>query len=212
MTGMPSPSSDPTSMMMYPDRRSASTSVPYSQTTRMGTATRVEPSGGWPSLCHGLFCFPNNGKWVSHPCVFCKGGRRCCRYDRARHASRLASLLRRRSVALDHVFLLSPNGASRFRREPRPHSLGVGTNPQALQVAGYVMMPEPIHLFLSEPVLSEPEVGTPSTVMQVWKQRSARALLPKNKPCDPRPIKRLGEISERAPFDGQNRTCLLYTS
>jgi REP element-mobilizing transposase RayT len=67
------------------------------------------------------------------------------------------------------------------------------------------MMPEHIHLLLSEPVLSVPvlsvpEVGTPATVMQVLKQRSARALLPKNKPCDPRPIKLFGEISERAPF------------
>jgi len=30
-------------MMMYPDRRSASTNVLYNQTTRMGTTTRVEP-------------------------------------------------------------------------------------------------------------------------------------------------------------------------
>src|ERR1043166_1242922 len=40
--GMPNPRSDPRRMMTYPDRRSASTSVPYSQTTRMGTATRFE--------------------------------------------------------------------------------------------------------------------------------------------------------------------------
>ena len=51
MTGMPDARSDPTSMMMYPDRRSASTSVPYSQMTRMGTATRVEPpASGVPTL------------------------------------------------------------------------------------------------------------------------------------------------------------------
>ena len=36
--------------------------------------------------------------------------------------------------------------------------------------------------------------------MQVLKQRSARALLPKNKPCDPRQIKLFGEIFERGPF------------
>jgi REP element-mobilizing transposase RayT len=42
-------------------------------------------------------------------------------------------------------------------------------------------MPEHIHL-----LLTEPEVGTPSTVMQVLKQRTARALLPERKPCDPR--------------------------
>jgi REP element-mobilizing transposase RayT len=43
-------------------------------------------------------------------------------------------------------------------------------------VVGYVVMPEHIHL-----LLSEPEVGTPSTLMQVVKQRTARALLPGEK-------------------------------
>ena len=47
-------------------------------------------------------------------------------------------------------------------------------------VVGYVVMPEHIHL-----LLSEPEVGTPSTVMQVVKQRTARALLPRKKRRDP---------------------------
>jgi putative transposase len=46
-------------------------------------------------------------------------------------------------------------------------------------VVGYVVMPEHIHL-----LLTEPEVGTPSTVMQVLKQRSARALLPKRQRGD----------------------------
>ena len=41
-------------------------------------------------------------------------------------------------------------------------------------VVGYVIMPEHVHL-----LLNEPEVGTPSTVMQVLKQRTARALLPR---------------------------------
>ena len=39
-------------------------------------------------------------------------------------------------------------------------------------VAGYVVMPEHIHL-----LISEPEQGTPSTVMQVLKQRFARRVL-----------------------------------
>ena len=56
-------------------------------------------------------------------------------------------------------------------------------------------MPEHIHL-----LVSEPEVGTPSTVMQVLKQRTARALLPKIKPRDPRQIGLFGEIPERTPF------------
>ncbi len=62
-------------------------------------------------------------------------------------------------------------------------------------VVEFVVMPEHIHL-----LLSEPEVGTPSTVMQVLKQRTARALLPKNRPRDPRQGKLFGEISARAPF------------
>jgi putative transposase len=48
-------------------------------------------------------------------------------------------------------------------------------------VVGYVVMPEHIHL-----LITEPDVGTPSTVMQVLKQRSARALLPKTRRVDAR--------------------------
>jgi len=48
-------------------------------------------------------------------------------------------------------------------------------------VVGYVVMPEHIYL-----LITEPEVGPPSRVMQVLKQRSARALLPKRRPADPR--------------------------
>jgi putative transposase len=48
-------------------------------------------------------------------------------------------------------------------------------------VVGYFIMPEHIHL-----LVSEPDVGSPSTVMQVVKQRTARALLPKRKRRDPR--------------------------
>jgi putative transposase len=48
-------------------------------------------------------------------------------------------------------------------------------------VVGYVAIPEHIHL-----LITEPEIGTPSTVMQVLKQRTAHALLPKRKRRDPR--------------------------
>ena len=41
-------------------------------------------------------------------------------------------------------------------------------------------MPEHFHL-----LITEPEVGTPSTVMQVLKQRTAHALLPKRERDDP---------------------------
>ncbi len=62
-------------------------------------------------------------------------------------------------------------------------------------VVGYVVMPEHIHL-----LISEPEVGTPSTVMQVLKQRTARALLPRYRKPDPRQADFFGELPQRAPF------------
>jgi putative transposase len=62
-------------------------------------------------------------------------------------------------------------------------------------VVGYVVMPEHIHL-----LLSEPEVGTVSTVMQVLKQRTARALLPKKRVGDARQRTFFGETLERPPF------------
>ena len=62
-------------------------------------------------------------------------------------------------------------------------------------VVGYVVMPEHIHL-----LLGEPEVGTPSTVMQVLKQRSARALLPRRKKGDARQIPLFAEAPSRTPF------------
>ena len=48
-------------------------------------------------------------------------------------------------------------------------------------VVGYVVMPEHVDL-----LITEPEVGSPSTVMQVLKQRTAWALLPKRRRRDPR--------------------------
>jgi putative transposase len=45
-------------------------------------------------------------------------------------------------------------------------------------VRGYVVMPEHFHM-----LVSEPDVGTLSTVMQVLKQRVARELLRRRKPC-----------------------------
>ena len=60
-------------------------------------------------------------------------------------------------------------------------------------VVGYVVMPEHVHL-----LLSEPEVGSPSTVMQVLKQRAARALLPRRKRQDCRQRELFGEEPRRA--------------
>jgi len=60
-------------------------------------------------------------------------------------------------------------------------------------VVGYVVMPEHIHL-----LITEPEKGNPSTVMQVLKQRTARALLPRRKRRDPRQRELSGEELRRA--------------
>lgn len=60
-------------------------------------------------------------------------------------------------------------------------------------VVGYVVMPEHVHL-----LLTEPEVGNPSTVMQVLKQLTARALLPRRRPRDPRQRHPFGDETRRA--------------
>jgi putative transposase len=62
-------------------------------------------------------------------------------------------------------------------------------------VVGYVVMPEHIHL-----LITEPEVGNPSTVMQVLKQRTARALLPKRRRKNPRQASLFGEESPKRAF------------
>ena len=56
-------------------------------------------------------------------------------------------------------------------------------------------MPEHIHL-----LLSEPEVGTPSTLVQVLKQRTAHALLPKKKWADVRQRRLFGKVNLRRHF------------
>jgi putative transposase len=60
-------------------------------------------------------------------------------------------------------------------------------------VVGYVVMPEHVHL-----LITEPEVGNPSTVMQMLKQRTAHALLPRRKRRDPRQRQLFGEQMRRA--------------
>ena len=62
-------------------------------------------------------------------------------------------------------------------------------------VVGYVVMPEHVHL-----LMSEPEIGNPSTVMQVLKQRTAQALLPKKRRKDPRQRHLFGEEPLRRSF------------
>ena len=62
-------------------------------------------------------------------------------------------------------------------------------------VVAYVVMPEHIHL-----LITEPQIGNPSTVMQVLKQHTARALLPKKKPHDPRQRSLFAQDVVRMPF------------
>ena len=62
-------------------------------------------------------------------------------------------------------------------------------------VVGYVVMPEHIHL-----LITEPEIGSPSKVLQVLKQRTAHALLPRRKRKDPRQGSLFGAESQPRSF------------
>jgi REP element-mobilizing transposase RayT len=62
-------------------------------------------------------------------------------------------------------------------------------------VIGYVVMPEHIHL-----LITEPEISNPSKVMQVLKQRTARALLPKRKRKNPRQGSLFADASQPRAF------------
>ncbi len=87
------------------------------------------------------------------------------------------------SPALYHLFLLSTIAFAEWCTSPGPLLSILEQTRQRYRfvVVGYVVMPEHLHL-----LMTEPEVGNPSTVMQVLKQRAARALLPKRKRRDPR--------------------------
>ena len=74
-------------------------------------------------------------------------------------------------------------------------------------VVGYVVMPEHIHL-----LLTEPEVGTPSTVMQVLKQRTAHALLPKRKRRNPRQRNLFGDEPKRAFWQARSYDFNVWTT
>jgi REP element-mobilizing transposase RayT len=110
------------------------------------------------------------------------------------HVQRLASQLRRASTALYRLFLLSAVAIAEPSSQPRP--LAVDSRKGAryrFVVVGYVVMPEHMHL-----LITEPETGNPSKVMQVLKQRRARALLCKRK--DPPQDSLFGENSQPRSF------------
>ena len=95
------------------------------------------------------------------------------------------------------MFLLPEKTGTPLRQEPRPFLAILEQTRLRYRfvVVGYVVMPEHIHL-----LLSEPEVGTLSKVMQVLKQRTSRALLPKRRLSNPQQTNLFGETPERAPF------------
>lgn len=88
---------------------------------------------------------------------------------------RPASHLRRPPPALYNLFLLSAIAVFANRAQSRPLPLGIGADSRALSHRRRRLRG---HAGTHPPLITEPEVGTP-TVMQVLKQRTARALLPK---------------------------------
>jgi putative transposase len=166
-----------------------------------GTA-RVVP-GIRQDLVHGrvarlfVFSLPVPELWVPRPCVLGKGG-----YDAAGTIRFVMPSALHRTYGAHHLHFIT---CSCYRRLPflstaRCRDRFLSILEQARQryrfvVVGYVVMPEHIHL-----LLTEPEVGTPSTVMQVLKQRSARALLPKRKRSNPRQRNLFADKPQRRAF------------
>ena len=142
---------------------------------------------------------------MAHPCVFGKGGR----FPNA-DSLRILSLSflpsqasgLHRTYGANHLHFitclcyrrLAKLGTARAR--DRFLSILEQTRERyRFVVVGYVVMPEHIHL-----LLTEPEIGNPSTVMQVLKQRTARALLPKAKKRNPRQGRLFDAGEKRTPF------------
>ena len=130
-----------------------------------------------------VFFLPDPEQWVPRPRVLCKGG-----YDAACTMGFVMPSGLHRTYGAHHLHFITSSCYPRlpFLGSARSRDAFLMILEQTRQryrfvVVGYVVMPEHIHL-----LLTEPEVGTPSTVMQVLKQRTARALLPERKPRNPR--------------------------
>ena len=158
----------------------------------------VEHTTGWTGgpAFEILISFPISELWVPRPCVFCKGG-----YDAACTMGLMPSGLHR-TYGAHHLHFIT---WSCYRRLPFLNS--AATRDRFLSileqvrvryrfvVVGYVVMPEHVHL-----LVTEPEIGTPSKLMQVLKQRTARALLPKRKRRNPRQRNLFGDEPQPRPF------------
>jgi putative transposase len=102
-----------------------------------------------------------------------------------------------RTYGAHHLHLITSSCYRRlpFLRSARSRILEQTRERYRFVVVGYVVMPEHIHL-----LLTEPEVGTPSTVMQVVKQRTAHALLPERKRRNPRQRNLFADEPKRRAF------------
>ena len=133
---------------------------------------------------------------MPRPCVLCKGGWQWRLYDEYVLPSGL-----HRTYGAHHLHFIT---CSCYRRSPflrtasrRSRFLSILEQTRQryhFVVVGYVVMAEHIHL-----LITEPEIGNPSTVMQVLKQRTARALLPKKRE-DTRQSCLFGDKIVRSPF------------
>jgi putative transposase len=154
------------------------------------------PPGGWLILLSRSF-FPVPKLWVPRPCVFCKG-----RYDAAGTMGFAMPSGLHRTYGAHHLHFIT---CSCYRRLPfldtaRGRDRFLSILEQTRQryrfvVVGFVVMPEHIHL-----LLTEPEVGNPSTVMQVLKQRTAHVLLPKRRRRNPLQRNFFGDEAQRRVF------------
>jgi putative transposase len=134
---------------------------------------------------------------VPRPCVFGKGG-----YDAACTMGFVMPSGLHRTYGAHHLHFITCSCYRRlpFLRTARCRDCFLSILEETREryrfvVVGYVVMPEHVHL-----LITEPERGPPSTVMQVLKQRTARALLPKNRRADVRQSRLFEGAILRTPF------------
>ena len=134
---------------------------------------------------------------MPRPCGFCKGG-----YEAAYTIRFVMPSGLHRTYGAHHLHFITCSCYQRlpFLRTARRRDCFLLILEQTREryrfvVVGYVVMPEHVHL-----LVTEPEVGTPSTVMQVLKQRTARALLPKKKRADAHQQRLFADAILRTPF------------
>ncbi len=140
--------------------------VPCHYIQRHETSSGPIPRAGGPSF-HAPFFLPVLKLWVPRSCAFCKGG-----HDAAEYYGFVMPIGLHRNHGAHHLHFITN---SCYRRLPlfgsaraRDCFLSVLEETRRkyrFVVVGYVVMPEHIHL-----LITEPETGSPSTVMQVLKR------------------------------------------